>query len=155
MPSTVTQTWEETEAVDVARKLSSCVALLSREAGRSLTKWDMTWPQAMSLLLLRAQPEPVNATQLVEQLGLGRTAMTAVVDRLQRRGWVERRPHLTDRRVQLLELTELGRSVAAESAAVVGVVLDRLMQAASVDSGFDSVTDRVVDRLRHDLPQSD
>jgi DNA-binding MarR family transcriptional regulator len=64
----------------------------------------------VSLLILREHSAPMNATQLVEELGLGRTAMTAVVDRLERRGWVQRKPHPKDRRVALLELTGAPRS---------------------------------------------
>ena len=61
-------TGEGAEAIAAARALSSCAALLARAAGRALAEWDMTWPQAMSLLLLRATDGPINATRLVEQL---------------------------------------------------------------------------------------
>ena len=139
---------EGAQAIGAARALSSCAALLSRAAGRALAEWDMTWPQAMSLLLLRAADGPMNATRLVEQLGLGRTAMTAVVDRLERRGWVERRPHPRDRRVALVELTTTGRQVADAAAAATQAALEPLIGRAELPPEFDRVTAQLVARLR-------
>jgi DNA-binding MarR family transcriptional regulator len=139
---------EEAIAVDAARKLSSCVALLSRTVGRGLAQWEMTWPQAVSLLILRAHAEPMNATRLVEELGLGRTAMTAVVDRLERRGWVERRPHPKDRRVALLELTPSGRQVTDEMMEAVRAICAAHVGKARIGTRFDTVTEKVIARLR-------
>jgi DNA-binding MarR family transcriptional regulator len=148
MSAATARSLEESEAMDAARKLTSCVALLSRAAGRALVKWDMTWPQAVSLLLLREKAEPTNATKLVEELGLGRTAMTAVVDRIERRGWVERKPHPSDRRVALLELTADGRRVADETAAAIQSTVDGLVSQARLGARFDVVTSRMIARLR-------
>src|SRR5262245_4614653 len=85
-------------AMEAAVLLSQASALLARAGGRALDPWDVTWPQALSLLVLARQSAPISATRLVEHLGLGRTAMTSVVDRLERNGWVERRPSPLDRR---------------------------------------------------------
>ena len=41
--------------------------------------------------------------------------MTSAVDRLERQGFVRRRPHPTDRRTTLAEITEQGRTVAAQA----------------------------------------
>lgn len=135
------------DAMGAARALSSSVSLLSRSVGRALAPWGMTWPQAMSLFILRALDEPINATTLVEQLGLGRTAMTAVVDRLERRGWVERRPHPRDRRVALLTLTATGRQVADETAGVVHTTLDAVTRRARLPARFDLLTGQLISTL--------
>lgn len=95
-------------ALDAAVLLSQASALLARTGGRSLAPWGVTWPQALSLLVLTDQNAPISATRLVEHLGLGRTAMTSVVDRLERNGWVERRPSPVDRRTADLVLTAAG-----------------------------------------------
>src|SRR5581483_9345737 len=63
------------------------------------------------LVVLAERDEPISATRLVEQLGLGRTAMTSVVDRLERNGWVQRRPSPIDRRTADLVLTDAGRAL--------------------------------------------
>jgi len=101
----------ESSALDAAVLLSQASALLARSGGRALSPWGVTWPQALSLLVLADQGAPISATRLVEQLGLGRTAMTSVVDRLERNGWVERRPSPVDRRTADLVLTDGGRAL--------------------------------------------
>jgi DNA-binding MarR family transcriptional regulator len=148
MTTATDRTLEDSISMDAARKLSCGVALLSRAAGRGLAKWDMTWPQAVSLLILREHSAPMNATQLVEELGLGRTAMTAVVDRLERRGWVERKPHPKDRRVALLELTDSGRQVTAEMAETVRTISEGLLTKARPGARFDIVTEKLITKLR-------
>ncbi len=150
--TTTTRPVEEVDAMGAARAMSSSVALMSRAVGRSLSQWNMTWPQAMSLLMLRATEEPTNATRLVEQLGLGRTAMTAVVDRLERRGWVERKPHPRDRRVALLELTDAGRQVADEATVVAREALEAMIGKAKLPARFDSVSNRLIAKLRTGVP---
>jgi MarR family transcriptional regulator, transcriptional regulator for hemolysin len=101
----------ESVALGAAVLLSQASALLARAGGRVLSPWNVTWPQALSLLVLADQGAPISATRLVEYLGLGRTAMTSVVDRLERNGWVERRPSPVDRRTADLVLTDAGRSL--------------------------------------------
>jgi DNA-binding MarR family transcriptional regulator len=136
------------QALAAARSLTIGTALLARVMSRTVARWGLTWPQAASLILLDAQPEPVNASWLVGQLGLGRTAMTAAVDRLERRGWVVRRPHPRDRRIALLELTADGRRVGAEARAAVQAVAQRLLAEAQLPAGFRELTERLF--TRHD-----
>jgi DNA-binding MarR family transcriptional regulator len=49
---------------------------------------------------------PLTQRELGERLSLTSGAVTMLVDRLERGGWLRRRPHPTDRRAVLLELTE-------------------------------------------------
>jgi DNA-binding MarR family transcriptional regulator len=48
---------------------------------------------------------PLTQRQLGDRLSLTSGAITNLVDRLERAGWVRRRPHPTDRRYLLLELS--------------------------------------------------
>lgn len=57
--------------------------------------------------------QPVPTGELAEGLGLDRSNVTSVVDRLEERGLVARRPHPDDRRVKLIALTEAGRATRA------------------------------------------
>ena len=100
--------------LNAAVLLSQASALLARSGGRALAPWGVTWPQALSLFVLAEQGQPISATRLVEHLGLGRTAMTSVVDRLERNGWVQRRPSPVDRRTADLVLTESGQALVEE-----------------------------------------
>jgi MarR family transcriptional regulator for hemolysin len=53
-------------------------------------------------------------TDLADHLGIGRAAIGSVIDRLQARGLVERRPKPDDRRVWLVAITESGERLASE-----------------------------------------
>lgn len=57
-------------------------------------------------------------TDLADHLGIGRAAIGAVIDRLEARGLVERRPKPDDRRVWLVSITATGRDLAARIADV-------------------------------------
>jgi DNA-binding MarR family transcriptional regulator len=49
------------------------------------------------------------AVELGEHLGITKQAAVQLVDELEKRGYVERRPHPTDRRSRLISLTPRGR----------------------------------------------
>lgn len=128
--------------LEAAVRLSQASALLARAGGRALATWNVTWPQALSLLVLAEQEGPISATRLVEQLGLGRTAMTSVVDRLERNGWVTRRPSPLDRRTADLILTESGRALVSD----IQPALRDLAEAF-----FSAYRPRELERLSNDL----
>lgn len=138
-------------ALDSAILLSHAQALLSRAVGRALSPWDMNWPQALSLIVLAHMPAPITATHLVEQLGLGRTAMTSVVDRLQRRGWVERRPMPRDRRATELLITDAGREVASGIQPVIAGAVDGCFKDVSDLPAFQEALHQVIAAFRDTL----
>jgi DNA-binding MarR family transcriptional regulator len=53
---------------------------------------------------------PLSASRLAEATGLSAAATTAMIDRLQRKGFVERVAHPTDRRQVLVAMTDAGRA---------------------------------------------
>jgi DNA-binding MarR family transcriptional regulator len=63
------------------------------------------------LFLLREQP--MTLAQLAEAHGVDRPYATIIVDKLERLGFVERRPHPSDRRSKMVSLTPAGRDAAA------------------------------------------
>ena len=87
----------------VVRRLRSHAAELAGE-------FDLSFLQSRALRRLE-QPLPTGA--LAEQLGLDRSNVTSVVDRLEAGGLVTREAHPEDRRVKLLTLTPAGRAVRA------------------------------------------
>ncbi len=52
--------------------------------------------------------------QIAERLIISRASATSLIDSLERRGYVRRLPHTTDRRMLLIELTDAGHQVAQE-----------------------------------------
>ena len=67
-----------------------------------------------SLIGFVAEFGATTQTQLADQLGIGRAAIGSVVDRLERRGLVERHPDPADRRVWRVDITAAGRTIAEQ-----------------------------------------
>jgi MarR family 2-MHQ and catechol resistance regulon transcriptional repressor len=62
-------------------------------------------------LLLHKGPTPVNT--IGKKVLITSGSMTPAIDRLEAKGYVQRRPHPTDRRVVVVHLTDEGRGVIA------------------------------------------
>lgn len=75
---------------------------------------------------LQALDEPVPMSSVANVLRCDRSAVTWITDRLEERGYVERRADERDRRVKLLALTEEGRRVREEIRAQLTVPPDAL-----------------------------
>lgn len=71
-------------------------------------------PQQMQTLKTLGQRGPMPMSELAGVLFCDTSNVTGIVDRLEDRGLVVRRPAPHDRRVKLLELTERGAQVGAE-----------------------------------------
>ncbi len=75
---------------------------------RAVAPVGLTEPQA---LLIRRLREPMSMGTAAEALRCDASNLTGIVDRLEKRGLVERRTLATDRRVKELVLTDAGREV--------------------------------------------
>jgi len=73
---------------------------------------DLPASEANVLANLTGGGPEVTVSQLAGRVGSRPTTMTAVLDRLERRGWLARVPHPTDRRALVVRLTPAGRPVA-------------------------------------------
>jgi DNA-binding MarR family transcriptional regulator len=78
---------------------------LKDAAQEAAHRLDLTLPQAM---VLRAAETPVPMRLLADELSYDASSITAIVDRLEVRGLVERRPDPDDRRVRLILVTHSG-----------------------------------------------
>jgi MarR family 2-MHQ and catechol resistance regulon transcriptional repressor len=68
---------------------------------------------ALLEILLHKGPQPVN--EIGRRVFLTSGSITTAVDRAVKRGWVERRPSESDRRVVTVHLTEAGRKVISDA----------------------------------------
>jgi DNA-binding MarR family transcriptional regulator len=75
---------------------------------------------------LNALDEPVPMSSIANSLRCDRSAVTWITDRLEERGYVERRADPDDRRVKLMALTDEGRRVREEIRARLAVPPDAL-----------------------------
>lgn len=84
----------------------------------ALSTLDLTWPQYEVLQALSGQGTPPMLSELADRVRCVRSNMTALVDRLERRGLVRRIPHPEDRRSIRVELTVAGSTAYREAAQV-------------------------------------
>jgi len=106
------------------------VARQLREASReALAPWDLT-PSHLRALRSLGHHGVMRLSELSEHLHIAPRSTTEVVDALETRGLIQRRPDPGDRRATLVELTEYGVSVlGAIRGTEAGQVFGRLSQA--------------------------
>lgn len=86
------------------------------------------------LVLSALAAEPGRAQLAIgAALGVDKTTLTTVLDRLERRGLVRRGPDPQDRRVRIPEVTAAGRALQLEVAGAVHAVERELLQAVPTD----------------------
>jgi DNA-binding MarR family transcriptional regulator len=75
-----------------------------------LAQEGISYGRFMLLAVLDRRPDqPMAATELAEDAGVTKQTVTALLDGLEKNGYVIRRPHPQDRRSMLVELHETGR----------------------------------------------
>jgi DNA-binding MarR family transcriptional regulator len=108
----VTTTRPRTNPAQEAWQL--CMRLFGESRPRMLdiqAEYGLKPPQFFAL---QALDEPVPMSSVANVLRCDRSAVTWITDRLEERGYVERRADPNDRRVKLLALTDEGRRVRQE-----------------------------------------
>lgn len=91
---------------DVARLIRTVFDRRVRNMGLTRAQW---------LVLTRLYRRPGSSqTELAEMLEVDRASAGRMIDRMQRNGWVERRPDGADRRINRLHLTAEARRVHVE-----------------------------------------
>ncbi len=110
-------------APEAPAKLSGAhIRLVLWKAARAMDRYDYQSIQALDLcpsdfavleVLLHKGPLPVN--QIGRKVELTSGSITTAVDRLQKRGLVERRPDAGDGRVTQVHLTSKGRELVTEA----------------------------------------
>lgn len=96
--------------LEVVELIGSVVARYHEEYEEAAAGHALTGAQAKLLSLLSLEPLPMR--KLAQKLRCEPSNVTGIVDRLESRGLVERRPDPADRRVKLAAATQEGRQVA-------------------------------------------
>ncbi|WP_037064338.1 MarR family winged helix-turn-helix transcriptional regulator [Pseudonocardia acaciae] len=97
--------------MDLAEALLGLCCSVEAIRGAASRELDLT-PQQAQLLTMVA-PGELTHGELAARLHCDKTNVTGLVDRLQRRGLVRRRPDADDRRVARVALTEQGAELVA------------------------------------------
>ncbi|MGW2475783.1 MarR family winged helix-turn-helix transcriptional regulator [Streptomyces sp. NPDC001665] len=98
--------------LEVIELIGSVVARYYEEYEQAAAAHSLTGAQARVLGLLSVEPLPMR--RIAQKLKCEPSNVTGIVDRLEARGLVERRPDPADRRVKLAAPTERGAATAAQ-----------------------------------------
>ncbi|MFF4543254.1 MarR family winged helix-turn-helix transcriptional regulator [Streptomyces sp. NPDC001435] len=98
--------------MEVVELIGDVVARFYADYEEAAGEHTLTGAQARLLSLLSLEPLPMR--KLAQKLRCEPSNVTGIVDRLESRGLVERRPDPADRRVKLAAATDEGRRVAQD-----------------------------------------
>ena len=102
------------KATECAMNLVLTVELLEKRIASLLQPFDLSPATGLVLSILADSETPVSPNHIADQLIISRASVTSLLDSLEKRGFVKRKPHPSDRRMLLVELTTLGRQVATQ-----------------------------------------
>lgn len=104
---------------DVARLMRASFDRRMRQIGLTRAQWQV-------LSLLHHRPG-ASQTELAEMLEVERATAGRMVDRLERKNWVERRADATDRRINRLYLTAEAKDVQSDMGRIAEDMMDDAM----------------------------
>lgn len=96
------------EVAKAARRLDMALAEMHLEVSREMS---MTGGELLTLEHLGMEG-PLGPTELAQRLHMRTGAVTALLDRLEEQGRIARRPHPSDRRKIVVQITDHGRDEA-------------------------------------------
>ena len=102
------------KATESAMNLVRTAELLVKHIAELVEPFNLTPSSGLVIGVLADAGEPLPPNQIAERLIISRASVTSLLDSLERRGYVRRLPHTTDRRMLLIALTETGREIAHE-----------------------------------------
>jgi len=98
----------EGKAKNMVWLLRRVVALVYQYSRLMVKQYGITSPQYIALKVLAQAAEPLSAVALSKELKVTPANITAILDRLEAKGYVRRTRKVGDRRTLRLELTEQG-----------------------------------------------
>jgi DNA-binding MarR family transcriptional regulator len=110
------------------------------------SEFDLAPAQVMALKVLEpGRPRPMS--ELASALHCDNSNVTGIIDRLEDRGLVERRPGEHDRRVKMLEVTDAGAALRARIAERMGQPPEQLAALSDEDAqALRDILARALDR---------
>lgn len=99
-------------ATECAMNLVFTADLLVKRIASLLQPFDLSPASGLALSIVADAESPLPPHEIAARLIISRATVTGLLDSLERRGYVQRRPHHSDRRMLLVEVTDTGRRVA-------------------------------------------
>ena len=100
------------KSTECAMNLVLTAGLLEKCIASLLLPFDLSPATGLVLSILADSETPVSPKDIADRLIISRASVTSLLDSLEKRGFVKRQPHRSDRRMLLVELTDSGRKVA-------------------------------------------
>ena len=123
---------------------------------RRVKATGLTRPQWLALVRLKRRPG-ASQSELADMMEIEKAPAGKIVDRMQEKGWVERRPDPADRRINRIHLTERGeRTFAAIQPISQATIADALDDLSAADRDrltalLALVKDRLLDMAASDM----
>jgi DNA-binding MarR family transcriptional regulator len=130
--------WDGAEEMAAATSIMRAQQIVQTRVEDVLRPFDLTFARYEALVLLgftRRGALPMG--KMGERLMIHPTSVTNIVDRLEAQGFVRRRPHQTDRRTTLVEITETGRQITERAT----------KEVIASAFGLEALSEREVDQL--------
>ena len=104
----------------------------------------------LGVLLVIDRSEPASQQQIAERMGVDRTTMVSIIDALEAKGIIARRPDAEDRRRNLIELTPTGQEILRQATAASDAAEAKLLAPLTLEEGkqLRNLIARVLDRDR-------
>ena len=117
-----------------------------------LAGFDMTMPQIRTLYFLSREPQRMK--DISDHLMRGMPSATSMIDRLVKKGYVERVPDPSDRRVVLCRITDSGREMLDRFSRMGAVQFEAIAEAISDDdlNKIAPALDLLVDAMARQAP---
>lgn len=100
-------------ATECAMNLAFTAELLVKRIAGLLQPFDLSPASALVLSVLADSESSLRPNEIANRLIISRATVTGLLDTLESRGYVRRTAHPSDRRMLLIELTEVGRRALA------------------------------------------
>ncbi len=147
----------EGPAQDIVQLLRRMVSRIYVDSKRMMKRFGLTGPQTLVLRAL-LHSGPVSSAALAKAIFVTPSNLTGIIDRLEQKGLVTRTRQATDRRVQLLDLTEAGRQKAEslpdpiEEKLAAGLALLDEEQAGAIRAAIEQVVGFIDAERAPDVP---
>lgn len=137
---------------DFARKVSSVMPLISREFFRSMSdefyKTKLTMPQFAIMDVMSRNPD-VKMSDLAHLISVTTAAMTGMIDRLVKGGYVSRGRDPDDRRIIKVRLTSKGSKIVKDMIDHRNKMTERIFGMLSENERAQYL--KILDRIRRNL----
>ena len=101
-------------ATECAMNLVLTADLLVKRIATLLQPLHLTPASGLVLSMLADAQSPLPPNEIADRLIISRATVTGLLDSLERRAYIRRLPHPSDRRMILADITETGRKAARE-----------------------------------------